>query len=107
MNNMKSMNLAGHAVTFMYKKIEQTILDKKGNKVNICTPIFTTVLVETKNKERLTGKAICSVYDNCKKETGRKLALTRALLSSMELKRSERKEIWDAYNNLKPGKRWN
>src|SRR5436190_23211783 len=46
------------------------------------------------------GLTVCSQKDNFCKQTGRKIALTRALLDS-ELGKSDRTLVWEAYINRK------
>jgi hypothetical protein len=54
-------------------------------------------VIDSKGKE-VTGKSICSKKDLFQKETGRKIALKRAL-EQLSLTKEERKRVWDDYRN--------
>ena len=47
----------------------------------------------------------CYYKDNFCKDTGRKLSLARAMANA-NLKKEERKVIWEAYRNMTKKKRW-
>ena len=60
---------------------------------------FTTCLIETNTKTTIaTGLAECHENDNFRKETGRKLALKRALESVFK-DPEDRKVFWDTYRS--------
>lgn len=54
------------------------------------------------------GESICSPKDNFCKDTGRKLSLSRAMgnLPEDRMSKEERKEVWEAYRQMKPKGRW-
>ena len=51
------------------------------------------------------GYAKCSISDKFNRDIGRKISLARALKSA-DIDKEERTEIWNAYRDMKPGKRW-
>jgi hypothetical protein len=70
-----------------------------------CKPIpaKTFCIIEDENSELVSeGHATCSFKDNFNRNTGRKIALMRALQNC--LPKEKRKPVWDAYFALRHGK---
>ena len=88
-------------VKFHHVYLPEINFDKNGNKMS--KPIMTKAILLDRDGAKISERvAICSKTDNFVKETRRKIALSRTLLSS-PLSKTERKSIWDAYLNRKNG----
>jgi len=60
---------------------------------------------EDRASMKILSVACCMPTDHFCKDKGRKISLAKALRTTT-LSKSERAEIWEAYRNMKPNKRW-
>lgn len=90
------MNLAGFNVKFEYTT-EWSGIAQKDVKVTTCT------ITREGSNIHYTGKAIPSGKDNFCRDTGRKIALKRAVQS---LPKKDRSAIWGDYRNSTEVPRW-
>lgn len=76
-----------------------------GSIVSYFTTIKTTCTITKNNAPILQYHCVCSLGDQFRKETGRKISLTRALLSRTAehhgFDKALRTEIWRTYHNRK------
>lgn len=74
--------------------------DSKNRRVTYCT---LSVIVENPDGSinipvTIEGRAICAAGDSFKKETGRKLALARAI---EDFEKEWRKKLWNAFHSVR------
>lgn len=99
------INLGVAKVGFEYEYESSHVVNKKTGIMSVCdAPRATTVTLKIGN-DVITTMVSCSHKDHFSFEKGRKLALKKAF-SMSTINKGDRTQIWNEYNDLKPGGRW-